>query len=109
MNLTGIEKDGLDKVSKEMKELMKKSPTVKQHQRYQTIYLLAKGYSVNAIAEIIGITSASVYTFANYYREGGVEGLNLSKYKGSSPKLTLDQEDVNLTPEKTLERICLQF
>jgi putative transposase len=93
MNLTGIEKEDLAKVSTEMKELMKKAPTVRLHQRYQTIYLLTKGYTVNAIAEIIGITAASIYTFAGFYREGGVEGLNLDKYKGSSSKLTPNQEE----------------
>lgn len=93
MNLTGMGKEGLEKLSIEMKDLMKKSPTVKLHQRYQTIYLLAKGYTVNAIAEIVGITSISVYKFASFYREGGVEGLNLDKYKGSSPKLKSEQEE----------------
>ena len=93
MNLTGVGKEDLEKLSAEMRGLMQKSPTVKLHKRYQAIYLLAKGYEVNNIAEIVGITSARVYKFAELYREGGVDGLSLDKYKGSSPKLTPEQEE----------------
>jgi transposase len=89
--LNVIEEDAYLAVE-EIKDLMKHTDNRHQHDRYQTIYLLLKGYNPKMVSEIISISLESVYNYADIYYRLGSEGLYLGNYKGANRRLTPSQE-----------------
>lgn len=110
MNLTGVKKDDLGVLELKMKQLMKRAPNVRMHQRYQTIYLLAKDYPVAAIADIVGVT-AERHLHLCFPVQGSisVDALAMNKYHGAPSKLTLKQEETLKTVIKEKKPVDVGF
>jgi len=88
------------------KKLYLKETNQKQRRRYQSIYLLSKGYAVKDVSDIVGISTRMINKFVNQYSKIGIEGLLIKKYPGSKPKIGDDyrREVINLiqTPPRNI-------
>ena len=51
------------------------------------MYLLAEGYDVEEVTNIIGISRRMINLWINAYNEDGLDGLLIKKYPGSIPKI----------------------
>ena len=67
--------------------------------KLNAIRLLMKGYRRKEVAEIIGVTEATVKNWRNRWNEGGRENLQ-ARYKGSVSRVT---EDIRMEIEKIIE------
>jgi Transposase and inactivated derivatives len=89
--LIGLKEEQKASALEEIESKIKSIKEVRLHNRYQVIRLLLLGYEPKIVAQMVGISSASVYNFAEIYREQGLSGFEFTSYKGSTCKLTEDQ------------------
>ncbi len=68
-------KNHLDRA--EIRKKMQDSETREQFQRWQAIYLVAKGLRVEQVSEYIGITKGTIYQWVFKYNHGGPQSFQL--------------------------------
>ncbi len=62
------------------------------YERYQTVFLVLKGYPYRQVSQIIGRSVTTVANYMKAYRQGGLGALNLRHSPGRPRYLTPDQE-----------------
>jgi transposase len=72
----------------------KGSPEEHEHRRLLAVQRVLEGYSVEEVAEFLGIDPRSVRRWLAAYREGGRPSLLSRPVSGRPPKLTLSQEKI---------------
>jgi len=72
----------------------KGSPEEHEHRRLLAVQRVLEGYTVEEVAEFLGVDPRSVRRWLAAYREGGEHCLLSRPVAGRPPKLTLTQEKV---------------
>jgi transposase len=72
----------------------KGSPEEHEHRRLLAVQRVLEGYSVEEVAEFLGVDPRSVRRWLAAYREGGGPSLLSRPVAGRPPKLTLSQEKI---------------
>ena len=72
----------------------KGSPEEHEHRRLLAVQRVLEGYTVEEVAEILGVDPRSVRRWVAAYREGGGRSLLSRPVSGRPPKLTLTQEKI---------------
>ena len=75
-----------------LERLIKKERDSQVRDRLRGILLLKKNFTVNRVAEILGVTERTVYSWKRRYKEEGVEGLRNKPIPGR--KTVLDESDM---------------
>lgn len=106
-NMTRQEKDAFKKELKIRLNQSKKAKDTRMFERYLAISLVFRDVSIGSIAETIGRSSPTVYTYIDKFLENGLDGLNRIHSKGRPPYLTDEQkaEVVNTVINKTPESV----
>ena len=77
---------------KHIEKLIKKERDPQVRDRLRGVLLLKKGYTQGKVAEIMDVTTRTVYNWKNRYNQEGVEGLRNKPIPGR--KTTLDESDM---------------
>jgi transposase len=72
----------------------KGSPEEHEHRRLLAVQRVLDGYSIEEVAEFLGVDSRSVRRWVATYRESGGQGLLSRPVPGRPPKLTTTQEKI---------------
>ena len=72
----------------------KGSPAELQHRRLLAVQRVLEGYTVEEVAEFLGVAPRSVRRWVAAYRQAGEDGLVAQPASGRPPKLTHAQEKV---------------
>jgi len=75
-----------------LERLIKKERDSQVRDRLRGILFLKKNYTVSRVAEILGVTERTVYSWKRRYKEEGVEGLRNKPIPGR--RSTLDEKDM---------------
>src|SRR4051794_24862604 len=70
------------------------SPTELEHRRFLAVQRVSEGYSVQDVADFLGVDSSSVYRWVAAVRSRGAAGLAAHPVPGRPPKLTTTQEKI---------------
>jgi len=77
---------------KHIEKLIKKERDPQVRDRLRGVLLLKKGYTQGKVAEIMDVTTRTVYNWKTRYNQEGVEGLRNKPIPGR--KTTLDESDM---------------
>jgi len=72
--------------------LIRKEKNSKVRDRMRGVLLLKKNFTVDRVAEILGVTERTVYSWKRRYKEEGIEGLKNKPIPGR--KTVLDENDM---------------
>jgi len=76
-----------------IKSVMDQEKIVRVFKRYQALYLFLSGKTYNAVADIISVTSVTVYNVHKKYKEEGLAGFPDKLIPGRPMRLTLEQRE----------------
>ncbi len=71
----------------QLKQELGKQKAVRQWRRLRAVQLLGEGYKPEAVAEVLGCSRASVYSWAKAWRESGLEGVREGVHPGKQRSL----------------------
>jgi len=86
----------------EVREAMKDTKDKRMYERYQCIYLLLSGVTLQKIPKILNRGSNTIGNYVKKYCTSGLSGLDMKRPFGRPPRLTPQEQEVHhVVTEKT--------
>lgn len=77
----------------ELEKAFKNEKQTKQKTIYQAVWLLTKGWEIEKVSEIVGLSTDRIRQLITNYHKKGLVGLHLKQYPGNNHVLTRQQKE----------------